>query len=136
MVRVRTGVYHDSVSLMRVSRTASALSGVEVAVVAMATELNLGIAAELGFDLPKAGPADLLIALRGGEADALEAALAQLDGLLAGLSTPPASGATVEHPRARSVPRPASAPPRWPWSRYPGRTRSPRRWTRSRPACL
>ncbi|WP_326829742.1 FdrA family protein [Streptosporangium sp. NBC_01810] len=98
VVRVRTGVYHDSVSLMRVSRTASALSGVEVAVVAMATELNLGIAAELGFDLPKAGPADLLIALRGGEADALEAALAQLDGLLAGLSTPPASGATVEHP--------------------------------------
>lgn len=97
MVRVRTGVYHDSVSLMRVSRTATALPGVEVAVVAMATELNLGIAAELGFDLPKAGPADLLIALRGGEADALEAALAELDGLLAGLSTPPAGGA-AEHP--------------------------------------
>lgn len=97
MVRVRTGVYHDSVSLMRVSRTAAALPGVQVAVVAMATELNLGIAAELGFDLPKAGPADLLIALRGGEADALEAALAELDGLLAGLSTPPAGGA-AEHP--------------------------------------
>ncbi|MER5622389.1 FdrA family protein [Streptosporangium sp. NPDC002544] len=97
VVRVRTGVYHDSVSLMRVSRTATALPGVEVAVVAMATELNLGIAAELGFDLPKAGPADLLIALRGGEADALEAALAELDGLLAGLSTPPAGGA-AEHP--------------------------------------
>ncbi|MEU0486600.1 FdrA family protein [Streptosporangium sp. NPDC006013] len=98
VVRVRTGVYHDSVSLMRVSRTATALPGVEVAVVAMATELNLGVAAELGFDLPKAGPADLLIALRGGEADTLEAALAELDGLLAGLSTPPAGGAAVEHP--------------------------------------
>ncbi len=98
MVRVRTGVYHDSVSLMRVSRTASALPGVEVAVVAMATELNLGIAAELGFDLPKAGPADLLIALRGGGADTLEAALAELDGLLAGLSATPAGGAAVEHP--------------------------------------
>ncbi|MET8051459.1 FdrA family protein [Streptosporangium sp. NPDC005286] len=97
VVRVRTGVYHDSVSLMRVSRTAAALPGVQVAVVAMATELNLGIAAELGFDLPKAGPADLLIALRGGEADALEAALAELDGLLAGLSTPPAGGG-AEHP--------------------------------------
>ncbi|MFI6454363.1 FdrA family protein [Streptosporangium amethystogenes] len=98
VVRVRTGVYHDSVSLMRVSRTAAALPGVEVAVVAMATELNLGIAAELGFDLPKAGPADLLIALRGGGADTLEAALAELDGLLAGLSTVPAGGAAVEHP--------------------------------------
>ncbi|WP_030914565.1 FdrA family protein [Streptosporangium amethystogenes] len=98
VVRVRTGVYHDSVSLMRVSRTASALPGVEVAVVAMATELNLGIAAELGFDLPKAGPADLLIALRGGGADTLEAALAELDGLLAGLSATPAGGAAVEHP--------------------------------------
>ncbi|MFC4901866.1 FdrA family protein [Streptosporangium amethystogenes subsp. fukuiense] len=98
VVRVRTGVYHDSVSLMRVSRTATALPGVEVAVVAMATELNLGIAAELGFDLPEAGPADLLIALRGGGADTLEAALAELDGLLAGLSAMPAGGAAVEHP--------------------------------------
>lgn len=58
MVRVRTGVYHDSVSLMRISRAAGALPGVQVAVVAMATELNLGVAAELGFDLPAAGPAD------------------------------------------------------------------------------
>ncbi|WP_440100902.1 FdrA family protein [Streptosporangium sp. H16] len=91
VVRTRTGVYHDSVSLMRVSRAASALPGVEVAVVAMATGLNLGIAAELGFDLPRADPADLLIALRG-EADALEAASAELDGLLAALSAPSAGG--------------------------------------------
>ncbi|WP_440064208.1 FdrA family protein [Streptosporangium sp. OZ121] len=91
VVRTRTGVYHDSVSLMRVSRAASALPGVEVAVVAMATELNLGIAAELGFDLPRADTADLLIALRG-EADALEAASAELDGLLAALSAPSAGG--------------------------------------------
>ncbi|WP_436762127.1 FdrA family protein [Streptosporangium sp. V21-05] len=91
VVRTRTGVYHDSVSLMRVSRTAAALPGVEVAVVAMATELNLGIAAELGFGLPQAGPADLLIALRG-EADALDAASTELDGLLAALSAPSASG--------------------------------------------
>lgn len=97
MVRTRTGVYHDSVSLMRISRAAGALPGVEVAVVAMATELNLGIAAELGFALPPAAPADLLIALRG-EADALEAASAELDGLLAALSTPSAAGGTAERP--------------------------------------
>ncbi|GAA3418740.1 FdrA family protein [Streptosporangium vulgare] len=97
VVRTRTGVYHDSVSLMRVSRAASALPGVEVAVVAMATELNLGIAAELGFGLPPADPADLLIALRG-EADALEAASAELDGLLAALSAPSTSGGGTERP--------------------------------------
>ncbi|MEU3165574.1 FdrA family protein [Streptosporangium sp. NPDC006930] len=94
MVRTRTGVYHDSVSLMRVSRTASALPGVEVAVVAMATELNLQIASELGFDLPQAGPADLLIALRG-ESDALEAASGELDGLLTALSAPSPSAGGV-----------------------------------------
>ncbi|MEU4533981.1 FdrA family protein [Streptosporangium sp. NPDC023825] len=97
VVRTRTGVYHDSVSLMRVSRAAAALPGVEVAVVAMATELNLGIAAELGFGLPRADPGDLLIALRG-EADALEAASAELDGLLAALSAPSAGGGGAEHP--------------------------------------
>lgn len=98
VVRVRTGVYHDSVSLMRVSRAASALPGVEVAMVAMATELNLQIAAELGFDLPPAGPADLLIALRGGGTDPLEGAFAELDGLLDGLSWSPSGGVAVEHP--------------------------------------
>ncbi|MFI6512473.1 FdrA family protein [Streptosporangium sp. NPDC050855] len=103
VVRIRTGVYHDSVSLMRVSRAAADLPGVEVAVVAMATGLNLGIAADLGFAPPPpgpsgpAGPGDLLIALRG-EADALEGAVAALDGLLDGLSAPAAGGAAVEHP--------------------------------------
>ncbi len=102
VVRTRTGVYHDSVSLMRVSRAAAALPGVEVAVVAMATELNLGIAAELGFDLPRADPADLLIALRG-EADALEAASAELDGLLAALSAPSAGGGGAAERPPRTV---------------------------------
>ncbi|GAA3024819.1 FdrA family protein [Streptosporangium longisporum] len=103
VVRIRTGVYHDSVSLMRVSRAAADLPGVEVAVVAMATGLNLGIAADLGFAPPPpgpsgpAGPGDLLIALRG-EADALEGAVAALDGLLDGLSVSAAGGAAVEHP--------------------------------------
>ncbi|MER5423574.1 FdrA family protein, partial [Streptosporangium roseum] len=86
LVRVRTGVYHDSVSLMRVSQAVTGLPGVEVAVVAMATELNRGIAAELGFDLPDTGPADLLIAVRSGDPAALEAAAAELDRLLAGLA--------------------------------------------------
>ncbi|WP_433240422.1 FdrA family protein [Streptosporangium sp. CA-135522] len=98
LVRIRTGVYHDSVSLMRVSQAITALPGVEVAVVAMATELNLGIAADLGFDLPGAGPSDLLIALRSGAPAELEAAAAELDRLLSGLAGRTAGGTAVEHP--------------------------------------
>ncbi|MEQ4719909.1 FdrA family protein [Nonomuraea sp. B19D2] len=63
-VLVRKGTYHDSVSLMRISRALTEMSGVEAAMVAMATELNLGILRDLGFTLPDAGPGDLLIAVR------------------------------------------------------------------------
>ncbi|MEU0516544.1 FdrA family protein [Streptosporangium sp. NPDC006007] len=104
LVRVHPGVYHDSVSLMRVSQAVTGLPGVEVAVVAMATELNLGIAADLGFDLPEAGPGDLLIALRSGgpaEPEALRAADAELGRLLAELAVRVAddlSGAGGGHP--------------------------------------
>ncbi|MEU4576446.1 FdrA family protein [Nonomuraea sp. NPDC023979] len=61
-VFVRRGVYHDSVTLMRAG---AGLPGAEVAVVAMATQLNLGLARDLGFDVPAADPGDLLVALRG-----------------------------------------------------------------------
>ncbi|MFF5211519.1 FdrA family protein [Streptosporangium sp. NPDC000396] len=98
LVRVRTGVYHDSVSLMRVSQAITRLPGVEVAVVAMATELNRDIAVELGFDLPEAGPADLLIALRSSGQDVLEGAAAELDRLLTGLASRTTGGVAAEHP--------------------------------------
>ncbi|MFF0308349.1 FdrA family protein [Streptosporangium sp. NPDC004379] len=92
LVRVRAGAYHDSVTLMRVSRTAAELPGVEVALVAMATGLNRGVAADLGFGLPEAGPGDLLVALRGEDHAALDAAAAELDRLLAGLASRTAGG--------------------------------------------
>ncbi|MFB9705571.1 FdrA family protein [Streptosporangium nondiastaticum] len=92
LVRVRAGAYHDSVTLMRVSRTAADLPGVEVALVAMATGLNRGVAADLGFGLPEAGPGDLLVALRGEDPAALETAAAELDRLLAGLASRTAGG--------------------------------------------
>ncbi|GAA3162136.1 acyl-CoA synthetase FdrA [Planomonospora alba] len=98
LVRVRTGVYHDSVSLMRVSRAAGALPGVEVAVVAMATGLNLGIAAELGFTLPDAGPGDLLVALRAADRAAADRAAAEVDGLLEALASRTAGGTGAEEP--------------------------------------
>ncbi|MDP9866717.1 MULTISPECIES: FdrA family protein [Streptosporangium] len=98
LVDVRTGVYHDSVSLMRISQAVTALPGVEVAMVAMATELNRDLATDLGFVLPGAGPADLLIAVRGGGPAALEAAAAELERLLGGLTGRAAGGAAAEHP--------------------------------------
>ncbi|GIH99723.1 FdrA family protein [Planobispora takensis] len=98
LVQVRTGVYHDSVSLMRVSQAVTALPGVEVAVVAMATGLNLGITAELGFELPPAGPADLLVAVRAADPGAADLAAAELDRLLSGLAARTRGPAAAEHP--------------------------------------
>jgi FdrA protein len=98
VVRIRTGVYHDSVSLMRVSQALTALPGVKVAVVAMATELNRDIATELGFDLPQTGPADLLIALRSSGPDVLEAADAELERLLTGLAGRTTGATAAERP--------------------------------------
>ncbi|MER7131704.1 FdrA family protein, partial [Streptosporangium saharense] len=102
LVEARPGVYHDSVSLMRISATLAGLPGIEVAVVAMATELNLGLATGLGFAPPEAGQGDLLVALRGTGPAELEAARAELDRLLAGLAVRTAQGGDEELP-ARTV---------------------------------
>ncbi|AWS48888.1 FdrA family protein [Streptosporangium sp. 'caverna'] len=87
---------------MRVSQALTALPGVQVAVVAMATELNRDIATELGFDLPQTGPADLLIALRSSGSDVLESADAELERLLTGLAGR-ATGATASERPPRTV---------------------------------
>ncbi|WP_327105308.1 FdrA family protein [Nonomuraea glycinis] len=78
-VFVRRGAYYDSVTLMRVSGALADLPGTQVAIVAMATELNLDLARDLGFEVPEAGPGDLLVALRGADVDA---AVAELDSRL------------------------------------------------------
>ncbi|GAB3147085.1 FdrA family protein [Microbispora hainanensis] len=83
LVEVRPGVYRDSVTLMRVSRTLTERPGVSVAVVAMATELNLGLARDLGFAVPPATPGDLLVAVRAGSPAELEDAAAELERQLA-----------------------------------------------------
>jgi FdrA protein len=80
---VRRGVYADSVSLMQVSRSVADTPGVDKALVAMATELNLDLLTGMGFDTPDAGPNDLLVAIRADDDDALRAALAALDTALA-----------------------------------------------------
>ena len=85
-LELRPGTYRDSVSLMLVSRAVGGEPGVERALVAMATELNLDLLAGMGFTAPAgATPNDLVIAIAAADADALANARARLDAELAGV---------------------------------------------------
>jgi len=83
-VQLRSGVYADSVRLMQVSRRIAALDGVTDVLVAMATPLNLELAAGMGL-APDGGasPEQLLIAVRADDAETLAAAVAAVDAALA-----------------------------------------------------
>lgn len=99
-VQARPAAYADSVTLMQVSKEVAAADGVEAALVAMATELNLGLLAGMGFARPAAaGPNDLLVAVRARDADALANALAVVE-----------QGLSSRRPAA--VAAPDQAPPR------------------------
>ena len=98
-VIVRRGAYHDSVTLMLVSRAASG-EGQEVAV-GMATPLNLELLADQGFALEDGlGPNDLVIAVRAADEETADGAVEAVDRGLAAKGTP--SGA-VERASARSL---------------------------------
>ncbi|GII54584.1 hypothetical protein Pth03_29730 [Planotetraspora thailandica] len=99
LVEVRTGVYHDSVSLMRVSQALTARAGVEVAVVAMATELNVDLARDLGFAVPAATGGDLLVAIRASSGEELDDAAAELERQLAARAPAGQAGAGETPPR-------------------------------------
>jgi FdrA protein len=91
-IEVRRGSYVDSVALMQVSRRVSALDGVTSALVAMATELNLELAAGMGFELPPASPNEMVVAVEAGSEEAVAAAVAEVDAALAESSRPAATG--------------------------------------------
>jgi len=79
-VEARAGAYADSVTLMQVTAQAQAISGVQAALVAMATELNLGLLAGLGMHPPdRAGPNDMLVAIQADDGESLATALAVVD---------------------------------------------------------
>ncbi len=82
----RQGVYADSVSLMQVSRAVADVDGVEAALVAMGTPVNLDLLPGMGFDadVVAAGPNDLVVAVRAVDDDALAAGLDAVDDGLAG----------------------------------------------------
>ena len=84
VVELRRGAYHDSVTLLQVSRTLAAVDGVLAAQVAMGTELNLDVLQTMGFDVPPgAGANDLVLALRATDDDAVARARLALEEALA-----------------------------------------------------
>ena len=86
-VELRRGTYHDSVSLMQVSRSVAGTDGVTAAQVAMATELNVEVLTGMGFDVPEgAGANDLVLAVRGIDDAGVAAGLAAVDDVLANLA--------------------------------------------------
>ncbi len=100
-IEIRSGAYHDSVTLMRVGRRLSERPGVSAALTAMATALNLELLAELGFTPPPGTrPDDLVVAIRADDQAALESACAAVDDLLAPPAETRAFGAP---PRPRTT---------------------------------
>jgi FdrA protein len=88
-VEARAGAYADSVTLMRVSAEVRDSDGVQAALIAMATGLNLDMLAAMGFPPLDAGPNHLLIAVRATDDVALAGALAAVD---TALSARPGAG--------------------------------------------
>ena len=86
-VEVRRGTYHDSVTLMQVSRQAEELPGVEAAAAVAATPVNLELLERQGFavDAGGLGPGDLVVCVRAVDEEAADRALEQVGKLLAGV---------------------------------------------------
>lgn len=82
-IEIRAGAYADSVTLMQLSQQVGAGEGVESALVAMGTALNLGLLVDMGFAQAEPVSAnDLVIAVRARDDAGLRAALAGLDAAL------------------------------------------------------
>src|SRR5512132_89932 len=94
-VELRRGSYRDSVTLMQMREAFARGGGVDAAIVAMATPLNIELYERLGFDPADVADAtanDLLVAIRAADDAALNAAIAQLDALLVARTVPDTEG--------------------------------------------
>lgn len=82
---VRNSFYMDSVALMRMSRAISDLAGVEQAALMIGSGSNKNLMKDAGLlndDGQKAGPGDLIIAVRAKDAATAEAAFSEAESLL------------------------------------------------------
>ena len=99
-VELRPGAYADSVALLQVSRQVADTPGVAAAQVAMATELNVVVLGQMGFDVPPSATSnDMVVAVRLAEdapASALDDALAAVAAALT--SRAPSGGAAEVAP--------------------------------------
>jgi len=110
-VEARPGAYADSVTLMRVSADVRQADGVQAALIAMATDLNLGLLAPMGFRPPRgAGPNRLLIAVRASDDAALSAALAAVDAALTARPAAASGTGQAQPPRTTGAAARASGP--------------------------
>jgi FdrA protein len=99
---VRRGVYHDSVTLMRLTHDMEAVAGVRRAAVMMGTPANHALLGEAGLLDPEgatAGAADLVIAVVADDAGAAETARAAVEAALAARAAAPAT----QGPRPRTL---------------------------------
>lgn len=112
-VEVRRGVYHDSVTLLRMSQAVGDVQGVQAAQIAMATAFNLEFAVGADFAVPDtAGPNDLLVAVRAADQVGVDAALAAFEALLTAADhATRAPGALGAAPAPRSVRAAAGSAP-------------------------
>ncbi len=93
--------YYDSVFLMIITREVKALSGINDAVVSLATPNNVEDLARVGFtspELERAGPNDLVIAIDAENSETLAAAQAHVEEMLRKKSEP-SQGSVKERPR-------------------------------------
>lgn len=110
-VAIEPGSYHDSVTLMALGGEIGRGDGIETALVAMATELNVGLLVDLGFDVPAAVTAnDLVIAIRAVDDDTTEAALATARLRLAERTAPGATSGDKAPPPPTTAAAARSAP--------------------------
>ena len=100
--RVVRGRYLDSVSLMRISQSLSALEGVAEAAVMIGSDTNKRLMRDsglLGAEAEAAQPADLIVGVRAENEAAARAALTAVDALLSKRATQGAGSSAIEHAR-------------------------------------
>ncbi len=94
-ITIHSGRYHDSVRLMQASQALRNIEGVDEALVAMGTELNLALLEDLRFDAGQfvgVGPNDLIVAVRVSEEVSADALDRVLDEALTARAGPAAEG--------------------------------------------